>query len=243
MLGIFVQLIISWLLIWLFEKNDLKVLGFFPTKKRLSDFALFFFITALCCSTEFLMKIFLAHQQWKINPVFTGELLWEGIRWNMVSVLFEELIFRGAILYILIKRLGISKAVIISAIGFGIYHWFSYGIIGNIPQMAIIFIITGIMGLVLAYGYAKTLSLYIPIAIHFGWNFTHMFIFSNGTIGKGLFMPVNPEPFRTNSYLLFFAVMLVPMISTLFLNYMLLRKRKQVELTTYDRYYTSSPGV
>lgn len=235
MLGILVQLIISWLLIWLFEKNDLRVLGFFPTRQRLLDFALFFIITAICCATEFLMKIILANQHWKINPAFTGKLLWEGIRWNMVSVLFEELIFRGVILYILIKRTGISKAVIISAIGFGIYHWFSYGIIGNIPQMAIIFIITGAMGLVLAYGYAKTLSLYIPIAIHFGWNFTHNFIFSAGPIGKGLFIPVNPAPFRTNSYFLFFTIMLLPMISTLLINYLLLRKHEQVELNIYNR--------
>ncbi len=235
MLGLLVQLIISWLLIWLFQKNDLRVLGFFPTKRRLINFALFFIVTAFCCSTEFLMKIFLAHQQWKINPAFTGKLLLDGTWWNIKSVLFEELIFRGAILYILIKKLGISKAVIISAIGFGIYHWFSYGIIGNISQMAIIFFITGAMGLVLAYGYAKTLSLYIPIAIHFGWNFTHIFLFSEGPIGNGLFLPAQPGPFKTDSYFLFFTILLLPMISTLLINYLLLRKCKQVEITMYER--------
>jgi len=243
MLGILVQLIISWLLIWLFRKNDLKVLGFFPTKKRLFDFAVFLLVTSACCSAEIVMKIFLAHQQWKINPAFTGRLLWEGIRWNMVSVLFEELIFRGAILYILINKIGISKAVIISAIGFGIYHWFSYGIIGNIPQMAITFFVTGAMGLVLAYGYAKTLSLYIPIAIHFGWNFTHMFIFSEGPTGNGLFIPAQPGPFRTDSYFLFFTILILPMMSALLINYLLLRKHKKVNLALYDRKYTTSLSV
>lgn len=206
MLGILVQLIFSCLHIWLLEKNDLKVLSLFPTRQRLLDFVLFLIVTAACCSTEFLMKIFLAHQQWKINPAFTAKLLVEGIWWNIKSVLFEELIFRGVILYLLIKRTGVPKATIISAIAFGIYHWFSFGIIGNIPQMAIIFIITGAMGLLLAYAYAKTLSLYIPIATHFGWNFTHIFVFSERPIGKGLFIPVNPAPFRTDSYLLFFTI-------------------------------------
>ena len=235
MLGIIVQLIISWLLIWLFEKNDLRVLGFFPTKRRLFDFALVLLVTAIFCSIEILMKIFLAHQQWKINPAFTGKLLLDGTWWNIKSVLFEELIFRGAILYILIKKLGISKAVIISAIGFGIYHWFSYGIIGNVTQMAMVFVVTGAMGLVLAYGYAKTLSLYIPIAIHFGWNFTHIFLFSEGPIGNGLFLPAQPGPFKTDSYFLFFTILLLPMISTLLINYLLLRKCKQVEITMYER--------
>lgn len=124
------------------------------------------------------------NEKWGLNPLFNIRLLWEGIWWNLKSVLFEELIFRGVLLFILIKRLGVAYGIIISSVAFGIYHWFSYGIIGNIPQMAIYFFVTGIMGLVYAYGYSKTFSLYIPSAIHFGWNFTNSFVFSKGPIGK-----------------------------------------------------------
>ena len=35
MLGIIVQLFISWLIIWLFDKSNLSVLGFRPTTDRL----------------------------------------------------------------------------------------------------------------------------------------------------------------------------------------------------------------
>src|SRR5688500_1014765 len=103
MLGIIVQLAISWLIVWLYEKNDLRVLGFFPTKARLLDFLLFFLITAVCCSTGFLLKMYFGGLRWELNPKLTIGLFLEGIRWNMVSVLFEELIFRGVFLYILIK--------------------------------------------------------------------------------------------------------------------------------------------
>jgi hypothetical protein len=46
MLGIIIQLAASWLIIWLFEKNNLSVLGFRPSGRRLADFFIFFFITA-----------------------------------------------------------------------------------------------------------------------------------------------------------------------------------------------------
>ena len=159
-------------------------------------------------------------------------LVVKGIWWNIKSVLFEELIFRGVLLYILIKKTGFSKGIIISAIVFGIYHWFSFEIIGNIPQMTLVFFITGIMGLLLAYAYGKTLSLYIPIAIHLGWNFTQGFIFSDGPIGNGIFITTNGQ-FRTDSYFIYFIILLVPMISAWLINYFLLKRRKQVELSVY----------
>lgn len=229
MIGILVQLALSWIIIWFFEKGNLNVLGLVPTKRRLIDLALFFFITAICCATGFLMKMYFAGQQWKLNPELSFTLFFKGLWWNTSSVLFEELIFRGVLLYILIKKTGATKAIIISAIGFGIYHWFSFGIIGNIPQMAIAFITTGVMGLLLAYGYARSLSLYIPIAIHLGWNLTQIFIFSQGPIGNGVFIPVDPAPFRTDSYLLFYSVMYLPMILALSINFFVLKSRKKIQ--------------
>jgi membrane protease YdiL (CAAX protease family) len=232
MIGIIVQLVISWLLVWLFEKKDLGVLGFRPTWQRVADFVLFFMITAICCSSGFFIRRYFGHEYWEVNPAFTFKLFVTGLWWNIKSVLFEELIFRGVLLYILIKRLGSGKAIIISAIGFGIYHWFSFEILGNVAQMTFVFIITGTMGLLLAYGYSKTFSLYIPIAIHLGWNFTQMFIFSQGNIGNGIFIPVNHKPFRTDSYFLYYAILLLPMISMFLINYLLLKRRKKIEPIT-----------
>lgn len=230
MLGIIVQLAISWLIIWVIEKRSLSVLGFFPTKRRLLDFAIFFFVTAICCAAAFLLKMYFGKQQWIINPKLSPGLIWEGTWWNIKSVLFEELIFRGVPLYILIKRLGAVKGIIISAIAFGVYHWFSFGVVGNIIPMIAVFLITGLMGLLLANGYAKTFSLYIPIAIHLGWNLTQNFIFSQGPIGNGIFVPVGSAPFRTDSYFIFFFAEWFPMIVMLTLNFLLLKRKRQVAM-------------
>ncbi|MFI5131722.1 MAG: CPBP family intramembrane glutamic endopeptidase [Chitinophagales bacterium] len=236
MIGIIVQLAISWLIVWLFEKGNLGVLGFRPSKRRLFDFALFFIVTAICCSSGFFMRMYFGNERWEVNPVLTISLIGSGLWWHIKSVLFEELIFRGVLLYILIKRLGATKAIIISAVAFGIYHWFSHEVIGNVTQMAITFVTTGTIGLLFAYGYAKTFSLYIPCAIHLGWNFTQGFIFPDGPIGNGILIKATPETFRTDSYILFYTVSFLPIITTILINYILLKRRKQVELLTEKPY-------
>lgn len=230
MLGIIVQLAISWLLVWLIYKEDLGFLGFFPTKKRLNDFTLFLIVTAACCAFGFLLRFLFDNEKWMINPKLNISLILDGVWWNIKSVLFEELIFRGVIFYILIKKLGAAKAIIISAVAFGIYHWFSFGILGDVKQMVIVFFMTGLMGLLLAYGYAKTFSLYIPFAIHLGWNLTQGFIFSNGPIGNGIFIPIKDQAQINVGYVIFFCILLLPVISMLLINYFLLKRRKQAVL-------------
>jgi membrane protease YdiL (CAAX protease family) len=224
MIGILVQLAISWLLIWLFQKGNLGVLGLMPTKKRLFDFALFFLITVACAVSGFLLKMLIAKQSWMLNPNINGGSILQAVWFTIKSVLFEEFIFRGVLLYILIKKFGATKAIIISGIAFGIYHWFSHELWGNPVQMAIEFCMTGIMGLVLAYGYTKSFSLFIPIAIHLGWNIVQMVIFSGNTIGPQLFIEVMPRPVVTISYVSFFAMQLLPVISCWLICMWLLRK-------------------
>jgi membrane protease YdiL (CAAX protease family) len=170
-----------------------------------------------------------AKQQWYVNPKLTAGILWEGIWWNIKSVLFEEFIFRGALMYILIKKLGPVKAIIISSISFGIYHWFSHEVIGNPVQMIITFLTTGLMGVVYAYGYAKTFSLYVPVAIHLGWNLVRSVVFSETVIGDQLLVHVKPVPQVTVGYFIYFCIIYVPMLSALLINFFILRKMKQQE--------------
>lgn len=230
MLGIIIQLAISWLIIWIYEKGNLSFLGFYPTKKRILEFILFFLITAFCCSSGFFLRMYFGKEVWIWNESLTTMIALNAIWWNIKSVLFEELIFRGVLFYILIKKLGVSKAIIISSIAFGIYHWFSQEVFGQPVQMAIIFLLTGIMGALYAYGYTKSFSLFIPCALHLGWNLTQGFIFSQGPIGKGMFLPAKEQPVVNVSYLVFFTILLTPILSTWIINFLILKKRKQTVL-------------
>lgn len=230
MVGIIVQLLLSWLFMWLFERNNLSVLGLMPSRKRMIDFVLFLVISGLLCSSGYLLKMVIAGQRWQLNPAFDVSVVAEGFWWNIKSVMFEELIFRGVLFYALIRKLGAKKAIIISAAAFGVYHWFSHNAFGNPQQMVNEFIVTGAMGLVLAYGYAKTWSLFIPIAIHLGWNVVQQSVFSNGPIGNQLFTEVMPRPIVTVSYFTYFFMQLFPLVSVLGVNFWLIKRKEQVEL-------------
>lgn len=186
MLGLIVELIISWLLLWIVYKQSLLVLGIVPTKSRLLNLVFGFLIAAACCSAYYLSFTVFVNHNWTLNNEFKGQAVLTSSWWTLESVLYEELIFRGALLYILIKRLGVKTACIISAVCFGIYHWFTSGVMGDPLQMTFVFVMTGIWGAMFAITFAKTKSLYLPIGLHFGWNFISTVVFSQGPLGNQL---------------------------------------------------------
>lgn len=121
-----------------------------------------------------------------MNDNITGGIILKSSWWDVKSVLTEELIFRGALLYILIRKLGSRKGILISAIAFGIYHWFSYGVFGNLMAMVLVFIGTGLMGYAWAWAFSKTQSIMLPFGFHLGWNLIYNTIFSKGPLGESL---------------------------------------------------------
>ncbi|WP_286234451.1 CPBP family intramembrane glutamic endopeptidase [Thalassotalea sediminis] len=131
-----------------------------------------------------------------------------GSFWIFRAVLFEELLFRGVLLYLLIKHVGMIKACIFSSIVFGIYHWFSYEVFGSrLVLMIYVFLITGAGGWMFAYAFAKTKSLYAPIGLHLGWNLVSAIVFSAGPIGNQWLIQQG-DAIQTNGWvtLLFFSL-------------------------------------
>lgn len=182
MAGILVQLALSWLLLWLVEKKDLAVLGLWPLPARLWQGLAGLLVAAACCTLYYMGYVTGLPNRWAVNEAFTTSMLAGSAWYTLKSVLFEELLFRGALLYLLLQRLKALYACLISAIAFGVYHWFTMGF-GNPLHMLLIFITTGIWGFMLAMAYARTRSLYLPIGLHLGWNFVNMVIFSQGPLG------------------------------------------------------------
>ncbi|KUJ59637.1 hypothetical protein AR687_22155 [Flavobacteriaceae bacterium CRH] len=226
MIGLLIELAISWLLLWFLYKTDLSVLGFYPTKNRLYDFVFGFFVIALFCLLHFKIIALLTDHSFEINKNFTTIKFFKGAWWVLVSVLYEEFLFRGALLYILIKKTGINKACIISGIAFGIYHWFSYGAFGNPVQMLFVFFTTGIWGVAFAYAYAKTKSLYLPTGLHLGWNLINVVVYSRGPLGTQLFHN-NDKKLDGIISLVFF---ILPIVTLPIITYFYLRKSKNIEL-------------
>jgi uncharacterized protein len=228
---------ISWLLIWLFEKENLSVLGLTPTKDRLKYFIVLFIISAMLSSTTFLLRMYFAQEEYVVSPSLKTNSMWLEIWYQFRTVLTEELLCRGAFLYILIKKIGQTKAVIISSIIFALLHWINAGVWGNLIQMIFVFTFTFSMGLLLAYSYARTYSLLIPFAIHYGWNLTQNYIFPDTATGNHFFILAATPPTVTISYLAFFTMLLLPKIAVLVIDFFIVKQHQQVELPSKNAAY------
>jgi uncharacterized protein len=231
MIGIIVELIISWLLLWLICKKHLSVLGFSPTKNRMTNLAVGLLIAASCYTLWQLLTTAFINNSWVVNKQATAKTILEGSRWTFVSVLYEELIFRGALLYIAIKKLGVVKACILSAVCFGIYHWFSYNVFGNPLMMIITFLMTAIVGLSWAFAFAKTGSLYLPIGLHLGWNLFSIVVFSNGNFGQAIFVKASGNQLQGVSSLLvfLFQVLALPLLTFWYIKWISNRRAVRVD--------------
>jgi membrane protease YdiL (CAAX protease family) len=225
MLGLLIQLILSYFIIRWIQKEDLSVLGLKPSKTRIKHLLLFCLIAACCSSITFLLRIIYAKETWIFNTSLNWQDSFNAVWYNIKSVLYEELIFRGVLFYILIKRLGATKAILISSTAFGIYHWFTYEVFNNPVSMLWIFVITFSAGYIYALGYHKTNSLYTPIGMHFGWNIVQSFIFSSSNIGSGLLVQKLPAPQIQVSYLIYFAITFFHLILFIVIFAMIFRKQ------------------
>jgi membrane protease YdiL (CAAX protease family) len=147
---------------------------------------------------------------WQLNPGYTLATFLSGLGFCLRSVFFEELIFRGALCYIGFQRLGAKITMLLSSVAFGVYHWFSFGVLGDAKMMIIIFVMTGLYGWTLAYAYYKTKSIMLGSGLHLGWLIVSLVIFSGGTIGNQWLIPSNvPINPSGNSQTIFFFAQLV----------------------------------
>lgn len=191
MLGIVVEVLISWLLLWLLYRRHFTALGIVPTVSRIVDYLAGLCLSVFFCTMYHLLSAALAGDAWVMNENILITQLAVSVRWVFQSVLFETLIFHGALLYIATRKLGAIRACILSATCFGVYHWFSYNVFGNPVQMVIIFFMTALAGLTFAFAFIKTGSLYLPVALHLTWNCVNIIIFSRGPLGDQMFVRQN----------------------------------------------------
>jgi uncharacterized protein len=223
-------LAISWLLVWLFEKRNLSVLGLMPSKGRLKYFAILFIVSAIISATAFLLRMYFAKEAYTITPSLTARSVLLETWYQSRSVFTEELLCRGVLLYILIKKTGPVKAIIISSVLFAVLHWLNAGVWGNLTQMIIVFSFTFAMGLLLAYAYARTFSILIPFAIHFGWNLVQNYVFPGAATGNHIFTLAAPPPTVTISYFAFFTMLLLPKIAVLVIDYLIVKRHAPIKL-------------
>jgi membrane protease YdiL (CAAX protease family) len=187
MLGLLVILVISWGLLYLFEREDLNVLGIMPSPKRIVQFLIGIIVISFILLINIYQETLVRNLVWKVNE-FQYATIWNAFVYHLRSSLTEDLIFRGALLYILIKRIGTYKAILLSSIIFGVYHWFSYGILQErFILLFYIFFITGCNGFVWGYAFHKTKSVMLGLGLHIGSNLVLSCFYVSQPFGEIIF--------------------------------------------------------
>jgi uncharacterized protein len=96
----------------------------------------------------------------------------------IASAVGEEIAFRGVVFRLLEDCAGTAVALLVSAAAFGLVHAGNQGATW-VSTLAIALESGTLLGLV----YAATRSLWLPIGLHFGWNFTEGGIFGAAVSG------------------------------------------------------------
>jgi membrane protease YdiL (CAAX protease family) len=233
MLGLLVIIVVSWVLLHFIEKKSIEALGIIPSKKRIIQFLIgFAFVTLICLLMIFIESLVL-NVEWKQNDSIDYAAILNSFVYHVRSALTEDLVFRGAILYILISRLGAKWGIIISALCFGVYHVFSYGMTGEkvIPILYVI-LVTGFVGYVWAYTFNKTKSIMMGLGFHIAYNFTMAMFYESPPIGELLFQEISKTSLRDWNWLFYnLPKGLMPSLLTfMFVKRYLKLKSKKVEV-------------
>jgi uncharacterized protein len=227
MLGIFIELVISFLLLKYVAGQHIEVLGLKPNKLRIAQLLVgILWPIVFYCLYEFVLA-YLVHNPYRLNQPYSFSDFLNSAGYVLRTVAYEELIFRGAMLYLLIEKMGARKALLFSACAFGIYHWFSWQAFGNPVQMLFIFYTTATAGFLFAMAYLQTRSMYLQFGLHFGCNFATMIIFSKDrTVGaQWLVKSFSKDPFVPIA-VISITVLIIHFIGFQLFTYWLLKKSR-----------------
>ena len=125
-----------------------------------------------------LMVILYASGHYQINGLAFPNRLVSAVIFAIGTAVWEEVTFRGLLFRVTEQTFGTWVGVAVSAIAFGALH----GLNPNASLAASIAIILE-SGILLAAAYFATRTLWLPIGLHFGWNFAEDFVFGVRTSG------------------------------------------------------------
>ena len=133
-------------------------------------------IGALIMATGFSALVFFKEIQWTGTNVDLSNILLGVVLFVLVA-LSEELLLRGYVLNNLMKSMHRMAALLVSSVFFSLLHIFN----ANFSWIGFCNII--LAGILLGLPYIYTKSLWLPIALHFSWNFFQGIIFGFNVSG------------------------------------------------------------
>ena len=162
--------------IYFYRKYEKREIGEFSGKGLLKNTVLGVLTGTILQGLTILVIYFWGNFQLiSVNP-FSSMITPFAVAFSVA--IFEETLLRGIIFRIVEEKLGSYISLLISAIIFGAVHLL------NPDSSVISSICIGIVGFMFGASYIYSRSLWLPIAIHFSWNFVQSGIFGAITSGN-----------------------------------------------------------
>jgi len=227
MLQLICLVLASWALLHYFSHQSLQVLGIRLTSKQIFVCLAFFLLSAFFSSLTYIGRALFAQEQFVFNANLSVQQIATDLWYQFRTVCTEELLFRGALFYLLWKRLGAKSAIWISSVLFALMHVLQPQVWSQPATALLLFVYTLGMGLLLSYSFVKTQTIWVPLAIHLGWNLVQNYFFSDQTPAHSLFISIQ-QPQVTIGYLLFFLIFIAPKLLILGVHTLILRRSSSV---------------
>lgn len=203
MLGILLLIIFYSIIVLFFEKKIYDGLGLMPTTGRLKYFCAGFLATGLIVIINILIETLACSIIWELKDPVRFYAIARNAWMFFTAVLTEELFFRGILLYLLLRFAKEQYSALISSACFGVYHWFSYGMLGApIVPLLYVFTVTSLAGYCFSLAYLKSRTLWLPLGMHFGWNSINSLFNAKGNYNAVLFVKTSAAPLGEGANLL-----------------------------------------
>ena len=145
------------------DMESFRSMGFYP-KGIGREFVFGLGLGAIIMATGFTTLVFIHEIEWTVTNFETVSILQSVSLFAMVS-LSEELLLRGYVLNNLMKTMNRFRALILSSLMFTLLHVFN----PNLSWIGFFNIL--LAGILLGLPYIYTQRLWLPLALHFSWNF------------------------------------------------------------------------
>lgn len=219
-------LVISGFALKLVANKSLFVLGWNPPGNWKYLAILLIIITSFSAALTYLLRIVIVQEEYTFDSKLQfGQIAW-SVWQNIRSVLTEELMFRGALLYLLMQRLGTKSGLLITSILFAGFHWMDTQLWSRPMELLMVTCFTFLMGLVLAGAFVRTRTIWLPILIHLAWNLVQHVVFPGMPGSPSVFILAAEPPVVTISYFALFVLLFLPKIVVLAVNGWFLWRQK-----------------
>lgn len=177
-------LIATFIMMHFFEGKNLSEVGLKISEKTKYEITFGLIIGFVMITLVVIPNAIAGYYTYNFTPNQIYPQIFEALLFFVLVALAEEILFRGYPFQRLIEATNPAIATVVFSLLFASAHIFNPNV--NLISLANIFL----AGLWLSSAYIKANSLWLPISLHFSWNFFQGYLYSLPVSGSTLIEPV-----------------------------------------------------